>query len=66
MVFTQGKKDSVEILTTIDLIGNVKWQQVIGRALQTGEWQHSRSTPTYYKIRSMRYLRWRDVPVSMH
>lgn len=49
MVFTQGKKDSVEILTTIDLSGNVKWQQVIGRALQTGEWQHSRSTPAYYK-----------------
>ena len=49
MVFTQGKKDSVEILSAIDLNGNVKWQEVIGRALQTGEWQQSRSTPTYYK-----------------
>jgi outer membrane protein assembly factor BamB len=49
MIFTQGKKDSVQILSAIDLSGNVKWQQVIGRALQTGEWQQSRSTPTYYK-----------------
>jgi len=49
MVFTQGKKDSVEILSAIDLDGNVKWQEVIGRALQSGEWQQSRSTPAYYK-----------------
>jgi len=49
LVFTQGKKDSVEILSAIDLNGKVKWQQVVGRALQTGEWQQSRSTPSYYK-----------------
>jgi hypothetical protein len=49
LVFTQGKKDSVEILSAIDLSGKVKWQQVIGRAIQTGEWQQSRSTPAYYK-----------------
>lgn len=48
MVFTQGKIDSLEILTALDLNGNVLWQKPIGRALMTGEWQHSRSTPTYF------------------
>lgn len=49
LVFTQGKKDSVEILSALDLKGNVKWQNTIGRALMTGEWQQSRCTPTFYK-----------------
>lgn len=49
MVFTQGKKDSLEILTALDLKGNVKWQKPIGRALVTGDWQQSRSTPTIFK-----------------
>jgi outer membrane protein assembly factor BamB len=49
VVFTQGKKDSLEVLTAIDLNGKVIWQKEIGRAMQSGEWQQSRSTPTYYK-----------------
>jgi outer membrane protein assembly factor BamB len=49
LVFTQGKSDSVEILSAIDLKGKLKWQKTIGRALMTGEWQQSRCTPTYYK-----------------
>ena len=49
LVFTQGKKDSTEILSAIDLKGNLKWQKPIGRALTTGEFQQSRCTPTFYK-----------------
>lgn len=49
LVYTQGKEDTMEILTAIDLNGKVMWQQPIGRALKSGEWQQSRSTPTYYK-----------------
>ncbi len=48
-IFTAGKKDSVEVLTALDMKGNVKWQKTIGRALQSGEWQQSRGTPTFYK-----------------
>jgi outer membrane protein assembly factor BamB len=49
LVFTAGKKDSVEIVTALDLKGNIKWQGIAGRALMTGEWQQSRCTPTCYK-----------------
>lgn len=49
IVYTQGKKDSVEVLTAIDITGKIKWQQPIGRALESGEWQQSRSTPAFYK-----------------
>jgi outer membrane protein assembly factor BamB len=49
MVFTQGKVDSLEMLTALDLKGNVLWQKPIGRALTKGEWQHSRSTPTFFR-----------------
>lgn len=51
VVFTQGKRDSLEILSALDLNGNIKWQQPVGRALMSGEWQQSRSTPTFYKNR---------------
>ena len=49
MVYTTGKRDSVEILTALDLKGNVKWQKVFGRASQEKDWPQSRSTPTVYK-----------------
>ena len=49
MVYTTGKRDSVEILTALDLKGNVKWQKVFGRASQEKEWPQSRCTPTVYK-----------------
>jgi outer membrane protein assembly factor BamB len=49
MIYTSGKRDSVEILSAIDMNGNVKWQKVIGRALVNGEFQQSRGTPTVYK-----------------
>jgi outer membrane protein assembly factor BamB len=49
MVYTTGKRDSVEILTALDIKGNLKWQKVIGRASQDKDWPQSRSTPTVYK-----------------
>ncbi|MCX6236207.1 MAG: PQQ-binding-like beta-propeller repeat protein [Bacteroidia bacterium] len=49
MVYTTGKRDSVEILTALDLNGNVKWQKIIGRASQEKDWPQSRCTPTVYK-----------------
>ena len=49
MVFTAGKRDSVEIFTAMDLQGNVKWQKPFGRASQDKSWPQSRSTPTVYK-----------------
>lgn len=49
MVYTTGKRDSVEILTALDLKGNVKWQKAFGRASQEKDWPQSRSTPAVYK-----------------
>jgi outer membrane protein assembly factor BamB len=49
MVYTTGKRDSVEILTALDLKGNIKWQKVFGRASQEKEWPQSRCTPAVYK-----------------
>lgn len=49
MVYTIGKSDSVEILTAMDLNGNVKWQKPFGRASKEKDWPQSRSTPTVYK-----------------
>lgn len=49
VVYTIGKRDSVEILTAIDLSGHVKWQKLIGRASKDKDWPQSRTTPTVYK-----------------
>lgn len=49
MVYTTGKRDSVEILTAMDLSGTLKWQQVVGRASKEKEWPQSRCTPTIYE-----------------
>jgi outer membrane protein assembly factor BamB len=49
MVFTIGKRDSVEILTALDLKGKVKWQKAFGRASKNKDWPQSYSTPTVYK-----------------
>lgn len=49
MVYTIGKSDSVEILTAMDLNGNMKWQKPFGRASQDKSWPQSRTTPTVYK-----------------
>ena len=49
MVFTLGKTDSIEILTALDLTGNIKWQKEAGRASKDKDWPQSRSTPTIYK-----------------
>jgi outer membrane protein assembly factor BamB len=49
LVFTTGKRDSVEILTAIDINGNLKWQKPFGRASKDKDWPQSRSTPTVYK-----------------
>ena len=49
MVYTTGKKDSVEILTALDLNGKVLWQRDFGRASKDKDWPQSRCTPTVYK-----------------
>jgi outer membrane protein assembly factor BamB len=49
MVFTTGKRDSVEILTALDLKGKLLWQKVFGRASKDKEWPQARCTPTVYK-----------------
>lgn len=49
MVYVTGKRDSVEILSALDLKGNLKWQKVIGRASKEKDWPQSRCTPTVYK-----------------
>jgi outer membrane protein assembly factor BamB len=49
MVYTTGKRDSVEVLTAIDLRGNIKWQKVFGRASKEKDWPQSRCTPAVYK-----------------
>lgn len=49
MIYITGKKDSVEILTALDLNGKLKWQQVFGRASKEKDWPQARCTPTVYK-----------------
>jgi outer membrane protein assembly factor BamB len=49
MIYTIGKRDSVEILTALDLNGNLKWQKAIGPASKDKEFPQSRTTPTVYK-----------------
>lgn len=49
VVYTIGKHDSVELLTAIDLNGNIKWQKTYGRASRDKSWPQSRTTPTVYK-----------------
>jgi outer membrane protein assembly factor BamB len=51
LCFTLGKKDSSEILTSLDLNGNIVWQKVVGRSSQDKDWPQSRSTPTVYDDR---------------
>ena len=49
MAFTTGKKDSIEILTAMDLNGKVLWQKTVGRASSSDWWPQGRATPTVYK-----------------
>jgi len=49
IVYTSGKKDSVEFLTALDMNGKLLWQQPIGRASTKDWWPQGRSTPTIYK-----------------
>jgi outer membrane protein assembly factor BamB len=49
IVYTAGKKDSVEFLTALDMNGKLLWQQPIGRASTKDWWPQGRSTPTIYK-----------------
>jgi outer membrane protein assembly factor BamB len=48
IIYTTGKRDSVEVLTAFDFSGKILWQTVFGRA-SNQEWPESRSTPTVYK-----------------
>lgn len=47
VIYTTGKKDSVEIMTAFSLDGKMLWQTPFGRA-SFQEWPESRSTPTIY------------------
>ena len=49
IVYTSGKKDSVEYLTALDMSGKLLWQKPIGRASSKDWWPQGRSTPTIYK-----------------
>jgi outer membrane protein assembly factor BamB len=49
VAYTIGKRDSVEIITAIDMNGTIKWQKPFGRASMEKDWPQSRSTPTVYK-----------------
>ena len=44
-----GKRDSVEIVTAINLNGQVLWQTAFGRAKKDNSWPQSRCTPTIYE-----------------
>jgi outer membrane protein assembly factor BamB len=48
VIYTTGKRDSIEYITAIDLKGKMIWQKEIGKALKK-DWPESRSTPTLYK-----------------
>jgi len=48
VIYTTGKRDSVEIMTALDLNGKIIWQKEFGKALKK-DWPESRSTPTLYK-----------------
>lgn len=48
MVYTIGKRDSVEILTALNTEGNIIWQTPYGRAKKDNSWPQSRCTPTVY------------------
>ena len=61
MVFTTGKRDSMEIITAFDLKGNLKWQKIFGRASKEKEWPQSRCTPTVYKNKVYAYSVYGDI-----
>jgi outer membrane protein assembly factor BamB len=48
IIYTTGKRDSVEIMSAFDFTGKLLWQKVFGKALKKGDWPESRSTPTLY------------------
>ncbi|MCK4745599.1 MAG: PQQ-like beta-propeller repeat protein [Bacteroidales bacterium] len=45
MVYISGKRDSVDVLTKLDLQGNIQWETVYGHAWDQ-TFRESRSTPT--------------------
>jgi outer membrane protein assembly factor BamB len=47
-IYTTGKKDSIEVISALDLNGNLLWQKEFGKAIKA-DWPESRSTPTFYK-----------------
>jgi outer membrane protein assembly factor BamB len=48
VIYATGKRDTVEIMTALDMNGNLIWQKKIGKASKE-DWPQSRSTPTFYK-----------------
>lgn len=48
IVYTTGKRDTLEVLTALDSNGKLIWQTALGKAF-LNEWPESRSTPTLYK-----------------
>ncbi len=49
MVYATGKRDSFEIITAMDLDGEIIWQKEYGRASRSKDWPQSRCTPTIFK-----------------
>ena len=48
VIFVTGKRDSIEVISAIDLKGSLIWQKEIGNASSKNDWGES-STPTLYK-----------------
>lgn len=45
MIFISGKRDSVDVITKLDMKGNIQWETVYGRVWERS-YSESRSTPT--------------------
>ena len=48
VIYVTGQRDSVEVISAIDLNGKLIWQKEVGKAISQNDWGES-STPTLYK-----------------
>jgi outer membrane protein assembly factor BamB len=47
VIFVTGKRDSIEVISAVDLKGRLIWQKEIGNSSSRDDWGES-STPTFY------------------
>ena len=48
VIFVTGKRDSIEVISAVDLKGRLIWQKEVGKASSKNDWGES-STPALYK-----------------